>query len=86
VVFDALASHPWLQNCLPDTQTTSQPIKRVIVSHYHADHFYGLQVFKALGAEIWAQRPPKAHPHEAAVTLRQRKEVLPLGGTTAPSC
>ncbi|NBS48732.1 MAG: MBL fold metallo-hydrolase, partial [Betaproteobacteria bacterium] len=37
-------------------QRTSLPIRRVIVSHYHADHFYGLQAFKQAGAEIWAHR------------------------------
>ena len=30
------------------------PIVRVVVSHYHADHIYGLQLFKELGAEILA--------------------------------
>jgi glyoxylase-like metal-dependent hydrolase (beta-lactamase superfamily II) len=35
---------------------TSKPIRRVIVTHYHADHFYGLQPFKDAGAEVWAQR------------------------------
>ena len=33
---------------------TDQPIRKVVVSHYHADHIYGLQVFKDLGAEILA--------------------------------
>ncbi len=33
---------------------SQQPIKKVIVTHYHADHIYGLQVFKAMGAEIIA--------------------------------
>ena len=33
---------------------TPQPVKRVILTHYHADHFYGLAPFKAAGAEVWA--------------------------------
>ena len=33
---------------------TNQPILKVIVTHYHADHIYGLQVFKSLGAQIVA--------------------------------
>ena len=33
---------------------TDQPVVRVIATHYHADHIYGLQVFKDEGAEIWA--------------------------------
>ena len=53
VVFDSLGTavlgHK-LVNAIK--KVTSQPIKRVIVSHYHADHIYGLQVFQDLGAEI----------------------------------
>lgn len=40
---------------------TKQPIKYVIVTHYHADHIYGLQAFKAAGAEIWAHENGKAY-------------------------
>jgi Alkyl sulfatase and related hydrolases len=55
VVFDTLGT-PVLGEALVQAirQVTDQPIKLVIVSHYHADHFYGLQAFKAQGAEIWA--------------------------------
>jgi len=30
------------------------PVKRVIMTHFHADHIYGLQVFEDMGAEIIA--------------------------------
>ncbi len=55
VVFDALGS-PSLADALLNKirMVTSEPIVRVIVSHYHADHIYGLQVFEDLGAEILA--------------------------------
>ncbi|MEE9444714.1 MAG: MBL fold metallo-hydrolase [Cocleimonas sp.] len=55
VIFDALGS-PSLANKLIQNikKITDQPIVKVIVSHYHADHIYGLQVFKELGAEIIA--------------------------------
>jgi glyoxylase-like metal-dependent hydrolase (beta-lactamase superfamily II) len=79
VVFDALASPPLAEKLLGlIRKTTSQPIKRVIVSHYHADHFYGLQVFKAQGAEIWAQRAAEGatRTKEAADRFVQRKDVL----------
>ena len=33
---------------------TDQPITTVILTHYHADHIYGLQVFKDLGATVIA--------------------------------
>ena len=35
-------------------QVSDLPVRRVILTHYHADHVYGLQVFKDLGAEVWA--------------------------------
>ncbi|MFW2439961.1 MAG: MBL fold metallo-hydrolase [Arenicellales bacterium] len=55
VVFDALGT-PALANLLfkEIRKLTREPIKMVIVSHYHADHIYGLQVFKDEGAEIVA--------------------------------
>ena len=55
VVFDALGSPSLADALLNKIRTvTSEPIVRVIVSHYHADHIYGLQVFEDLGAEILA--------------------------------
>jgi glyoxylase-like metal-dependent hydrolase (beta-lactamase superfamily II) len=33
---------------------TDQPVTQVIVTHYHADHIYGLQVYQDEGAEIIA--------------------------------
>lgn len=57
VVFDALATPALAEQMLREIRRlTPLPIRRVILSHYHADHFYGLQVFKAAGAEIWARR------------------------------
>ncbi len=55
VVFDSLGT-PSLANKLVTIihRITRQPIKKVVVSHYHADHIYGLQVFEKLGAEIIA--------------------------------
>lgn len=57
VVFDALGT-PALGRAMIAAihAITPQPIRRVIVSHYHADHIYGLQEFKAAGAQIWAHR------------------------------
>jgi glyoxylase-like metal-dependent hydrolase (beta-lactamase superfamily II) len=55
IVFDALGT-PSLAVELTKLikSVTDQPITRVIVSHYHADHIYGLQVFKEEGATIYA--------------------------------
>jgi glyoxylase-like metal-dependent hydrolase (beta-lactamase superfamily II) len=57
VVVDVLGT-PALGNALLQAirKVTPKPIRRVILTHYHADHFYGLQPFKAAGAEIWAHR------------------------------
>ncbi len=79
VVFDALASPPLAKKLLGlIRQITRQPIRRVIVSHYHADHFYGLQIFKDQGAEIWAHRLAEGSTRSegAAGRFAQRKEAL----------
>lgn len=57
VVFDALGS-PSLAWALRQKirEISDQPVVKVVVSHYHADHIYGLQVFQAEGAEIIAPR------------------------------
>ena len=57
VVFDALGS-PSLAWTLRQKirELTEQPVVKVIVSHYHADHIYGLQVFEDEGAEIVGPR------------------------------
>jgi glyoxylase-like metal-dependent hydrolase (beta-lactamase superfamily II) len=57
VVIDALGS-PALGDALLKAirSLTTKPVKRVIVTHYHADHFYGLEPLKKAGAEVWAHR------------------------------
>ena len=37
-------------------KVTAQPIRRIVISHYHADHFYGLQALQADGVTIFAHR------------------------------
>ena len=50
VVVDALGSPAVAEALLRQIRSvTDQPIRLVIVTHYHADHIYGLQVFKAAG-------------------------------------
>jgi glyoxylase-like metal-dependent hydrolase (beta-lactamase superfamily II) len=62
VVFDALGT-PVLGRAMIAAirKVTPQPIRRVVVSHYHADHVYGLQPLKGAGAEIWAHRKGEAY-------------------------
>ncbi len=55
VVFDALGTPSLGKRLLEEIRKVSdQPVVRVITSHYHADHIYGLQVFEDQGAEVWA--------------------------------
>ena len=71
VVFDALGTPPLGEALLREIRrVTSQPIRRVIVSHYHADQFYGLQAFKRAGAEIWVHRAVEAYLRSDAPRAR----------------
>ncbi len=55
VVIDALGTPSLAAMLVKQIRSvTQQPIVKVITTHYHADHIYGLQVFKELGAEIIA--------------------------------
>ncbi len=55
VIFDALGTPSLAKNLVKLIKTvTDQPITQIFLSHYHADHIYGLQVFKAEGAKIYA--------------------------------
>jgi glyoxylase-like metal-dependent hydrolase (beta-lactamase superfamily II) len=71
VVFDALGTPPLGEALLRAIRSVSdRPIRRVIVSHYHADHYYGLQAFKAAGAEVWAHASAKPYLESEAPALR----------------
>ncbi|MEE8482575.1 MAG: MBL fold metallo-hydrolase [Acidiferrobacterales bacterium] len=55
VVFEALGTPSLAAKLLRKIRKISDaPIKAVVMSHYHADHLYGLQVFKEQGARIYA--------------------------------
>ncbi|HSV47886.1 MAG TPA: MBL fold metallo-hydrolase [Ramlibacter sp.] len=57
VVIDALGSPALAQRLMEQiAQVTPKPVTHVLVTHYHADHIYGLQAFKARGAQIIAHR------------------------------
>ena len=62
VVFDALGTPALGQAMMAAIRkVTPAPIRRIIISHYHADHIYGLQALKSTGAEIWAHVKAKAY-------------------------
>lgn len=79
VVFDTLGTPALARKMIGEIRrVTHQPIRRVIVSHWHADHYYGLQEFKKLGAEIWAHEAakPVLGSDAAADRLAQRRDIL----------
>jgi len=79
VVFDVLGT-PALGEALlaKIRQITDRPVRRVVVSHYHSDHFYGLQAFKAAGAEIWAHEKVREYlaSDAPAERLAERRQSL----------
>jgi glyoxylase-like metal-dependent hydrolase (beta-lactamase superfamily II) len=81
VVFDALGT-PALGEALLAAirRVTALPVQRVILSHFHADHVYGAQVFQDAGAEIWAHaaaKPYLASDAPAARLAERRRSLAP---------
>ena len=73
VVFDALGTPSLAYKLLQKIKTvTDQPVLKVVVSHFHADHIYGLQVFEELGAEIIA--PYGAQKYIRSEAAKERLE------------
>lgn len=73
IVFDTLGTPSLGYKLLKLIHTvTDKPVTKVIVSHYHADHIYGLQVFKDLGAQIIA--PKGAMDYLDSPAARRRLE------------
>ncbi|MDO8863640.1 MBL fold metallo-hydrolase [Haliea sp. E1-2-M8] len=80
VIFDALGT-PSLGAAMVDKirELTELPITHVVISHYHADHVYGLQAIKELTeAEVIAQDSSHVYisSPDADQRLEQRKQVL----------
>ena len=87
VVFDALGTPALGYRLLQRIrEITDKPVERVVISHYHADHIYGLQAFKehAAAPPVWAQRlaldyvggSTASQGEDAARRLAQRREAL----------
>jgi len=79
VVFDALATPALAEAMLTAIgDLTDAPVRHVVVSHYHADHIYGLQVFAEAGAKIWAHADAADYiGSEAAIErLAERRQSL----------
>jgi glyoxylase-like metal-dependent hydrolase (beta-lactamase superfamily II) len=71
VVIDALGSPVLAKKLIAEIKKlTKQRIVALIVTHYHADHIYGLQEFKKVGATIYAQG--EGRDYLSSETARQR--------------
>ena len=81
VVIDALGSPPLAEQLLREIRRiTPKPVSHVLVTHYHADHVYGLQAFHAAGAVIVAQRRAQDYLNSDTARLRleaSRQELFP---------
>lgn len=71
VVIDALGSPVLAQRLLDQIRIiTPQPVTHVIVTHYHADHIYGLQTFRDMGARIIAHGAAREYLYSDNAQLR----------------
>jgi glyoxylase-like metal-dependent hydrolase (beta-lactamase superfamily II) len=87
VVFDALGTPALGYRLLQRIrEVTDKPIARIVISHYHADHVYGLQAFKEHAGDppVWAQSlalgyiggSTASQGEDAERRLEQRREAL----------
>ena len=81
VVIDALGSPELARELRAEiARVTPLPVTHVIVTHYHADHIYGLQVFKDEGAIIVAHRQALLYLNSDTAQQRlaaSREELFP---------
>ena len=87
VVIDALGSPALAERLLAEIRkVTPLPVTHVIVTHYHADHIYGLQTFKAQGAHIVAHSAAREYLSSDTARLRlqsSQQELAPwIDGNT----
>ncbi len=81
VVVDALGSPALAEELLAQIRRiTPLPVTHVILTHYHADHIYGLQAFKAAGATVIAHRAAGEYLNSETAAQRlkvSREELFP---------
>ena len=81
VVIDALGSPELARELRAEiARVTPLPVTHVIVTHYHADHIYGLQVFKDEGASVVAHRQALLYLNSETAQQRlaaSRKDLFP---------
>jgi glyoxylase-like metal-dependent hydrolase (beta-lactamase superfamily II) len=81
LVVDALGAPVLSRELLAEVRRiTDAPVRWVVLTHYHADHIYGLQVFKDAGATIIAHRDAQVYLNSDTAALRlqaSRDELAP---------
>jgi glyoxylase-like metal-dependent hydrolase (beta-lactamase superfamily II) len=81
VVVDALGSPALARELIAQIRRiTPQPVTHVVLTHYHADHIYGLQEFKRAGVKIIAHRLGREYLFSDTAAGRlaaSRKELAP---------
>ena len=81
LVVDALGSPVLARELIAEIRrVTSQPIRYLVVTHYHADHIYGLQAFKDAGATVLAHPGGREYLTSETARLRlqaSREELAP---------
>lgn len=81
LVVDALGSPPLAERLLAlIRERTKLPVRYVVVTHCHADHLYGLQVFQAAGARIVAHEGCRDYLSSDTARLRlqtSREDLFP---------
>ena len=85
VVFDSLGSPALADQLIGEIRKrTRQPIKLVIISHDHADHFYGIPAFHRIGAKVWTNVQARAYLESAAAGERLAQRMALLGPWLGP--
>lgn len=83
VLVDALGSPALARELLAAVAArTDKPVTDVIVTHYHADHVYGLQVLAQAGARITAHRAARDYLGSETARLRLASSIAE--GLTEP--
>ena len=81
LVVDALGSPVLALELLAEIRRiTAAPVRYVVLTHYHADHVYGLQAFKEAGATIIAHKDGQLYLNSETAQLRlkaSREDLAP---------
>jgi len=80
LVVDALGAPVLARELLAEIRRiTSAPVRYVVLTHYHADHVYGLQAFKDAGATVIAHKDGQIYMNSDTAALRLQVSREELG-------